>query len=403
VGDDAAMAAAAPSVAGIRQAGGGMMASRRRARRRLLTIGHSYCVELNRRLPQEIARSDGWDVTAVAPARFRGDFGWHVTETNPGEPCRVVAVPVHFGRRVHTMLYGRALAKLLQEPWDVVHCWEEPYVASAAQVAGATALRVPLVFATFQNIVKRYPPPFNWIERSAMRRADGLIAFGQTSREVLDARGWPQPVRTIPPGVDIERFRPDAEQRERTRGRYGWTGDTPVVGFVGRFVPEKGVALLLQTLDRLKTPWRALFIGSGPLESDIRRWSRPRADHVRVETGVGHDEVPVYLNALDVLCAPSVTTGAWREQFGRMLIEAFACGVPVVASDSGEIPHVVKDAGVVAAERDRDAWLNAVERLLLDPARRADLSRRGRERAVATYSWRVVARQHLDFFNELTR
>src|SRR5205823_3125184 len=199
-----------------------------------------------------------------------GGFVWivhelarHFSEMHAGEACRVVPVPVHFGRRVHTMLYGHALARLLRQPWDVVHCWEEPYVASAAQIANATALRVPLVFATFQNIMKRYPPPFNWIERSAMRRADGLIAFGHTARDVLGARGWQQPARTIPPGVDVAQFRPDAEQRARTRARFGWTDDTPVVGFVGRFVPEKGVSMLLQTLDRVKTPWRALFVGSG--------------------------------------------------------------------------------------------------------------------------------------------
>jgi glycosyltransferase involved in cell wall biosynthesis len=371
--------------------------------RRLLTIGHSYCVDLNRRLPQELARCNGWQVTAVAPERFRGDFGWHTTEVRRDEPCRVVTVPVHFGRRVHTMLYGGALARLLREPWDVVHCWEEPYVVSAAQVAGAAALRVPLVFATFQNIVKRYPAPFSWIERSAMRRADGLIAFGHTARDVLDARGWQQPARTIPPGVDVAQFKPDADQRALARARFGWNDDTPVVGFVGRFVPEKGLATLMALLDRLDRRWRALFVGSGPLESTLRAWGRRHGDRVRIETGVAHDGVPAHLNAFDLLCAPSRTTPRWREQFGRMLIEAFACGVPVVASDSGEIPHVVGDAGVIVGERDENGWVRAVTTLLDDEARRADLGRRGRARALSTYAWPVVARQHLDFFNELTR
>jgi glycosyltransferase involved in cell wall biosynthesis len=371
--------------------------------RRVLTIAHSYCVELNRRLPQELARANGWEVTAVAPDRFRGDFGWHTTEARPDESCRVVAVPVHFGRRVHTMWYGGALARLLREPWDVVHCWEEPYVASAAQVAGTAALRVPLVFATFQNIVKRYPAPFSWIERSAMRRADGLIAFGRTAREVLDARGWQQPVRTIPPGVDIVDFKPDAEQRARTRARLGWTDDTPVVGFVGRFVAEKGLGTMMALLDRLDRRWRALFVGSGPMESALRAWGRAHGDRVRVETAVPHHDVPAHLNACDLLCAPSRTTSRWREQFGRMLIEAFACGVPVVASDSGEIPYVVGDAGVIVGEQDADGWLRAVRTLLDDEAQRADFARRGRDRAVGTYAWPVVARQHLDFFQELTR
>jgi len=185
--------------------------------KRLLAIGHSYCVELNRRLPQEMARA-GWDVTVVAPDRFRGDFDWHETISAPDEPCRVVAVPIRFGARVHTMWYGAALRGLLSERWDAVHCWEEPYVASAAQVARAARPDAPLVFATFQNIAKTYPPPFNWIERTARHRANGMVAFGETTREVLSSRGWRQPVRTIPVGVDVNRFAPDAPCRAQTRG-----------------------------------------------------------------------------------------------------------------------------------------------------------------------------------------
>jgi glycosyltransferase involved in cell wall biosynthesis len=85
-----------------------------------------------------------------------------------------------------------------------------------------------------------------------------------------------------------------------------------------------------------------------------------------------------------------------------MLIEAFACGVPVVGSDSGEIPYVVADAGVVVRERDVDGWTEAIARLLADPGLRADLAVRGRLRAVASFAWPVVARRHLDFFEEIT-
>ena len=133
--------------------------------------------------------------------------------------------------------------------------------------------------------------------------------------------------------------------------RLGWSDGTPVVGFLGRLVPEKGVELLTTVLDRVTTPWRALIVGSGPLEEMVSAWGRRHPDRVRVITTVQHDEVPAYLNAMDVLCAPSQTTPRWREQFGRMLIEAFASGVAVIASTSGEIPYVVADAGVLVPER----------------------------------------------------
>jgi glycosyltransferase involved in cell wall biosynthesis len=119
---------------------------------------------------------------------------------------------------------------------------------------------------------------------------------------------------------------------------------------------------------------------------------------VAIATDVAHADVPRWLNAMDVLCAPSRTTTAWREQFGRMLIEAFACGVPVMASDSGEIPHVVADAGLIVPEGDDTQWERTLAELLSNPARRAELSARGRARATAVYDWPVVARQHTTFF-----
>ena len=388
-----------------------------KARRRLLTIGHSYCVGLNRRLPHELARVGNWDVTAVGPVRFRGDFAWHTLEPATSEPCAVVPVPVHFSRQVHVMLYGRALASLLAEPWDLVHCWEEPYVASAAQIARWTAPDVPLVLATFQNIAKEYPPPFNWIERYSMDRADAVIAFGRTAADVLASKDWgrgsvqytetrppvsrPRPLAVIPPGVDATEFKPDEARRAATLARLGWPDGVPVVGFVGRLVAEKGVELLTKVLDLVTTPWRALIVGSGPLEDSVLAWSRRHGDRVRVVTTALHDEVPAYLNAMDVLCAPSQTTTRWREQFGRMLIEAFASGVAVIASSSGEIPYVVADAGLLVPEDDLAQWRQAIEMLSADRSRRLALARLGRERAESVYAWPVVARQHLDFFERV--
>jgi phosphatidylinositol alpha-1,6-mannosyltransferase len=398
------VAALAARVAGLWTSGasGINVNQTKRPRRRLLTIGHSYCVSVNRRLAHELASTGEWDVTAAAPARFHGDFGWHVLQAQPGERCTVAAVPVHFTRPVHLMLYGRRLFELLGQPWDLVHCWEEPYTVAAAQVAIRTPAHVPLVVATFQNIAKRYPPPFSWIERRVLERANGLVAFGRTVFDVVTARGFDRSrTRVIPPGVDTVRFAPDPAARRQVRAECRWRDDTPVVGFLGRFVPEKGVMLLADVLDRVTTPWRALFVGSGPLESDLRAWAGRHGDRVAIETTVAHEDVPRWLNAMDVLCAPSLTTPRWREQFGRMLIEAFACGVPVIASDSGEIPYVVGDAGLIVAERDAAAWTRAIQRLFADPSLRDDLSTRGRRRAVSIYDWAVVARQHSAFFRQL--
>jgi glycosyltransferase involved in cell wall biosynthesis len=120
-----------------------------------------------------------------------------------------------------------------------------------------------------------------------------------------------------------------------------------------------------------------------------------------VVTGVPHAGVPAYLNAMDLLAAPSQTIPTWREQFGRMLVEGMACGLPVVGSDSGEIPYVIADAGLVVPEADESAWVAALSALLEGPARRAELAARGLEKAREVFAWPVIARRHLVFFDEL--
>jgi len=372
------------------------------APRRLLTIGHSYVVANNRRLAHELALAGHgrWEVTAAAPARYPGDLRDVALEPIEGEACRTVPIPIQFGRRPHLMLYGRALRELLRERWDVVHCWEEPYVASAWQVARWARPEAALVYATFQNLPKRYPPPFAQMERRAMRRADGWIAFGRTVEAALAGRpGYRDcPHAVIPPGVDVDRFRPDPEARRRVRAELGWTDDgLPVVGFLGRFVEEKGLRVLMRAWTAA-APSRLLLVGGGAMEAELRAWGGGFGDRVRVVTGVAHDGVPAYLNAMDVLVAPSLTTPRWREQFGRMLVEAMACGVPVIGSDSGEIPHVVGDAGMIAAEGDVGGWTKALDEII---ARRGELARRGLERARSEFALPVVARRHLAFFDDI--
>jgi len=372
---------------------------------RLLTIGHSYVIAANRRLAHEMAvQGRGrWEVTAIAPARLAADLRPVTLEPIADEACTVEALELRFARLPHLRRYDGRLRSLLNRPWDVVHVWEEPYVAACAQVAAAAPARAKVVPATFQNLVKRYPFPLRRFETRVMTRADAWIPFGQT---IYDAQG-PRPLyaakpsRVIPPGVDVQRVRFDADAGRRVRMACGWDDAVPVVGYLGRFVPEKGLGTLQRALEGTHERWRALFVGGGPLQPELTAFAEAHPGHVHIATGVTHDQVPGYLSAMDLLCAPSETTAKWREQFGRMLIEAMACGVPVVASRSGEIPHVVGHAGVTVPERDAGAWTRALDELLGAPERRRELAAAGLARAHDCYALASVARAHLRFFEEL--
>jgi len=374
-------------------------------RLRLLSIGHSYCVGMNRKLPQWMARlgDSRWEVVVVAPSAYPGDLSPIATALEPGELCEVRTVPVHFTKQVHVFLYSRALRSLLAEHWDMVHVWEEPFIFAGGQIAAWTPLKIPLVYYTCQNIAKQYPTPFREIENFCFRRAAGWLAMGQTTLATQMARGFSEkPCEVVPPCVDPDTFRPDASARSAVVRKLGWEDDTlPVIGFAGRFVAEKGLKVMMSALDRIRTPWRAMFLGGGPLGAEVLAWGERYPDRVRVVTGISHHEVPAYLNAMNVLCVPSQTALNWREQFGRVIAEAFSCGVPVIGSDSGEIPYVVGDDGIVVREGDVQGWAQSIEGLLLDEQRRRKLGERGREAALSRYSCRAVAHRHLEFFEQI--
>ena len=245
--------------------------------KRLLTIGHSYVVAANRQLAHHMALAGRgeWEVTAVAPRRYRGDLRLIDAEPIDGEACALRTVPVRFDRVPHLMSYAGKAREILAAGWDVVHCWEEPYTRSAAQVARAVAPGAALVVASFQNIDKTYPWPISAYERRVMTRANGWIAFGETVRGALEQRldYRDKPVRVIPPGVDLQRFHPDAEAAGVIRARLGWPDDAFVVGYLGRFVEEKGIGVLLQLLADMPTGtrwWSAAVLSSRP----CARWRR---------------------------------------------------------------------------------------------------------------------------------
>ena len=344
-----------------------------------------------------------WQVTAAAPVRLLGDLRPIELEPLTNEACRLVPIDMRLGSHPHLRAYGAPLRSLLHEGWDLVHCWEEPYVLAAAQVAHHVRRPAKFVPATFQNIAKSYPLPVAMIERQVMRRADAWIAFGHTVHELQSGRRLYQrkPARVLNPGVDTETFHPDSIGGRRIRETFGWRADDLVVGFTGRLVEEKGPETVVHAFEHSTRRWNLLVVGGGVLAERIESLERRHPERVKLVRNASHNEMATYLRAMDLLCAPSRTRPHWKEQFGRMLIEAMACGVPVIASASGEIPHVLADAGVVVPENDLTQWTTTIDRVLADSSVRNELACRGLARARAEFSWPVIARRHLDFFDEV--
>jgi glycosyltransferase involved in cell wall biosynthesis len=105
------------------------------------------------------------------------------------------------------------------------------------------------------------------------------------------------------------------------------------------------------------------------------------------------DELPEVMSGLDVLLLPSRTTARWKEQFGRVIIEAHACRTPVIGSDSGAIPGVIREGGLVVPEQNPAALAGAIRKLLGNPALREAMGAAGLRQVEGAYSWQRVAAQ----------
>ncbi|MGC9335124.1 MAG: glycosyltransferase, partial [Anaerolineae bacterium] len=308
--------------------------------------------------------------------------------------------PMALNGHFHLHFYPRLGRQVQRVQPELLHIDEEPYnLATAhalwlAQSAGARSL-----FFSWQNLQRRYPWPFRLLERYVLGSADYAIVGNQESGQVWRAKGYRGPLAVIPQfGIDPEVMSPpNAAQRQLSGGR-GF-----IVGYVGRLVEEKGVDLLLEALAGLEGSWRAYILGSGPEHEALQAQAQRLGLGPRVsfDEWIPSSQTPGYYRQLDVLVLPSRTRPNWKEQFGRVLVEAMACGVPVIGSNSGEIPNVIGDAGLLFPEGDADGLRQHLAHLLQNPGLRRELAERGRARVLARYTQAQVAAQTYRVYQEI--
>jgi glycosyltransferase involved in cell wall biosynthesis len=359
-------------------------------------LSKAVIVGIYQRKLEELARLPGVELTVIAPSAWRDSRGAMRLERAFTRGYRLLETPLAFQGHYHTHFYPQLGHILDAVQPEIVHVDEEPYnLATWQAMRWATQHSVPALFFTWQNLVRRYPPPFRWIESYCYAHAAHAIAGNQSAAGVLTAKGYRGPISVIPQfGVDPDLF---TWQRPEHRPSQGL-----VIGYAGGLVPEKGVDTLLRAValccqrdwsEHGPTSYRLRIAGTGPDQAMLAGLAAQLGLTSQVEFlgRVASAEMPEFYRNIDVLVLPSRTTRSWKEQFGRVLVEAMASGVPVVGSDSGEIPHVIGDSGIVFPEGDVAALASLLARLAADPGQRATLAARGRARALARFTQRRIA------------
>lgn len=362
---------------------------------RVVRVNHSGVVDEYRRRDHLLRSRHGYDLHVVLPPAWQE--GGSLVRATHDDQVPVHVVPVR--GREHPILFWfatRELRRVLREVQpQIVDLHEEPYSLAVAAALHAVRAEVPdavVCIYTAQNINKRYPPPFRQLERRALQTAAAAYPCSTEAGEVLRAKGFAGELHVIPLGVSLRTTAPRRIPHDGLR-----------VGFLGRLEPYKGGELAVRAFAAVagETDATLEIVGAGPQRGELEACAAELGVVPRVNfTGaVSQEEALRRIGSYDVVLVPSLTTATWKEQFGRIPAQALEAGTPVIASDSGSLREVLGGCGDLVREGDIGELTTALRRLLSDPARRADLSERGRRRAAETLSWEVVS----DRFDEMYR
>ncbi len=386
---------------------------------KIIVASHTYIVDLNREKLRALANLEpDMEVTAIVPRRWRpGGVQNKIIETEYLDEGSFKVIPVaNFSENHQGLLtFGLDLIRVLQKlKPDIIQVEQGSKALSYAQFISLNkllGLNAKNVFFTWWNLPYELKFPASLLESYNLKNTDGIVAGNKDGEDILRERGYSGPIKVMPQlGVDETLFKP--ESQPELQQKLGISDSEFVVGFVGRFVDEKGLLTLNQALGGLSDrPWKWLLLGRGELESALLEKAAELGikDRLILVESVPHDEVHRYINLMSCLVLPSETTYkfktltaiGWKEQFGHVLIEAMACGVPVIGSDSGEIPNVIGDAGLVFAEGSVVELRKCLLQLMKDGDLAKSLGKKGGDRTMSIYTNKALAKQLLDFYREL--
>ena len=346
---------------------------------------------------EEIAKHEDVELRVIIPPSWNDPAGPILAERAYTDGYQLIIDPIHFNGSFHTHYYPKLKQRIREYRPDIVHIDEEPYNFATwlawrhAKAAGAKTL-----FFTWQNLNRRYPFPFSMMEKQVLNNIDYAIMGNQDGAMVWREKGYKGPFEVIPQfGVDTELFQPPSA---RDAGRVF------VIGSANRrLVPEKGVDLLLQAVAKLPGIWRLRIAGEGPDKRRLIQLVQELGitDRVDFEGIVSSSEMPLFLQGLDVLVLSSRTMPNWKEQFGRILIEAMACEVAVVGAHSGEIPNVIGEAGLTFSEDDSKELSHHLHSLISSETLRHTLGKMGRQRVVDHFTQAKVAAKTVAVYREI--
>ncbi|MGY6530393.1 MAG: hormogonium polysaccharide biosynthesis glycosyltransferase HpsO [Cyanobacterium sp.] len=385
----------------------------------ILVVGHSYIVNLNCERLRELAKIDPHiQVRVIVPKIWNpGGVQNKIIKSEFKDEGNFKIVPITNYSQNHQGLltFSPEIINFLKDfKPNIIHVEEGIKSLGYAQfiiLNKLLGLKAKNFFFTWWNIPYALKFPFSWLEKFNLKNTHGFISGNQDALDIIRDHGYEGKSIIMPNlGIDEVLFAPQEESD--LKQALNIDKEEFVIGFVGRFVPEKGILTLIKAISKLKeNHWKLLLLGRGELEEKIITEMNTLGlkDRLIIIPSVPHDQVPRYINMMDTLVLPSetdesfktISAKGWKEQFGHVLIEAMACKVPVIGSDSGEIPYVIGNDGLVFKEKDEEDLRGCIEQLMDNPDLAKEMGEKGYKKTMEKYTNRALAKNLLEFYEQV--
>ncbi len=378
----------------------------------VLIVYHAGAMQAARRIYEALAKAGDLELTVAVPQQLKIDRVYDpsgllsVDREEHRGGYRLIPIPLRDPNDYWQGFESERLRSLIRQVQpDIIHVLDEPTSGYLFQIVWQRLRawrRSRVLFYGFGNLPIRLSRLGRLKWKLTWSQMAGGVAANSETLQNLKRAGFP-PDRLLERifwGIPMDVFRP--MEKLALKKRLGLECEQ-IVGFVGRLVPEKGLTVLLAAMRNLPATVHCLIIGGGPMRAELELWSGVPDLRGRIHLfGVMQPETLAdYLNCMDVLALPSMTMPHWKEQYGRVIGEAMACGIPVVGSDSGAVPEVIGPDGLIVPEGDASALAAAVQTGIFDKDIRDRLKQQGLERAERELSVRAMSERLLGFYKRV--
>lgn len=300
--------------------------------------------------------------------------------------------------------------------FDIVHTAELfSYYTHQALMAKEKGKVKKVVATVSENIPfnQEWYPKQKDLKKFALKNLDYILAISQLAKDAMIKEGFPEEkIEVVSHGLDCDKFK-QGEKDEILLEKLGIKETDFVILSVGRLVREKGFYDLFYAVKKLKLDRRVkekenikcLIVGKGPEKEELKiiQDRLGLKNEVTFAGDFPYEDMPKVYNLADIFVLASIPTPTWQEQFGMVLIEAMACGIPVVATKTGAIPEVVGKEGLLAPPNNWRELTNVIRTLILDKRHRQILAERERERVLKEFERKIVAKKIERVYQEVLR